>query len=166
MFLVFLGAARTRALHLTEKVRWVGPLLARITVGILFATTGWGKVHDLDRVTAFFTELGIPAPAFHAVLVSYVELIGGGLLVLGLGARLAAVPLVISMTVAILTAQASEIHGLSDLFGLVEWTYLTLLVWIALAGPGAVSLDWLLFGARKPTERRGVSDSRLAREPA
>jgi hypothetical protein len=35
------------------------------------------------------------------------------------------------------------------LFGLVEWTYLALLLWVALAGPGKASLDHLLRSKRR-----------------
>ena len=146
-------ALRERGLVLASKLEFVGPLVARFTLGVLFVSTGWGKVHSLDKVTAFFTELGIPAPAFQATLVSFVELIGGALLILGLASRLAALPLVVSMAVAILTAQREQVHGLPDLFGLVEWTYLALLLWVALAGPGKVSLDHVLFARSRGAGR-------------
>jgi putative oxidoreductase len=140
-----LAVLRTRALSFANRLDWLAPLVARITLGVLFVSTGWGKVHDLDKVTGFFTELGIPMPHLNAVMVSFVELVGGGLLVLGLAARFAALPLIASMAVAILTAQREQVHGLPDLFGLVEWTYLALLLWVALAGPGKVSVDhWLV----------------------
>lgn len=144
-------ALRARALDLTSKLDWAAPLVARITLGVLFVSTGWGKVHDLEKVASFFTELGIPMPHVNAVLVSFVELVGGGLLLLGLASRLSALPLVASMAVAILTAQRENVHGLPDLFGLVEWTYLALLLWIALAGPGKASLDHLLVTKKRRT---------------
>lgn len=142
-------ALRARALALTTRLDWVAPLVARITLGVLFISTGWGKVHDLDKVTGFFTELGIPAPHLNAVMVSFVELIGGSLLLIGLASRLAALPLMASMVVAILTAQRENVHGLPDLFGLVEWTYLALLLWVAFAGPGKASLDHLLTNRKR-----------------
>lgn len=148
---MLISIVRTRALELTTKLAWVAPLVARITLGVLFISTGWGKVHDLDKVTGFFTELGIPLPHLNAVMVSFVELIGGSLLLIGLGARLSALPLMASMAVAILTAQRENVHGLPDLFGLVEWTYLALLLWVALAGPGKASLDHLLVGKKRRT---------------
>src|SRR3954470_3287065 len=117
-----IAAVRARALDLTTKLDWVAPLVARITLGVLFVSTGWGKVHDLHKVTGFFSDLGIPMPHLNAVMVSFVELIGGGLLLLGLASRLAALPLMASMAVAILTAQRASVHGLPDLFGLVEWS--------------------------------------------
>jgi putative oxidoreductase len=138
-------------LRARERAEFVAPLLARVTLGVLFMSTGWGKVHSLDKVAAFFTELGIPAPGLQAAVVSWTELVGGALILMGVGSRLAAVPLAISMAVALLTAKASDIHGLGDLFGTVEFTYLVLLVWIALSGPGPIALDRLLAGKRRAT---------------
>jgi putative oxidoreductase len=149
-----LNTLAERGLSASRRLEWLAPLIGRITLGILFMSTGWGKVHSLDKVTAFFTELGIPAPGLNAHVVSFVELIGGTLLLVGLASRLAALPLIASMAVAILTAQREQIHGLPDLFGLVEWTYLALLAWVAVAGPGKVSLDHLL--SRRASPRAGA----------
>jgi putative oxidoreductase len=132
---------RVRVMETLERAQWLALLLGRLAVGLLFVSTGWGKVHNLDRVTHFFQELGIPAPGFHAVLVGYSELVCGALLVIGLASRLATVPLIISMVVAILTAKRADLHGLFDLVGFDEFTYLVVLVMIAILGPGAVSLD-------------------------
>src|SRR6185436_11178744 len=62
---------------ISKKLDWLGPLLARIAVGVVFAKTGWGKLHGLDDVTQFFTELGLPAPHFQAILVGTTEFVGG-----------------------------------------------------------------------------------------
>ena len=145
----FISNVRARALSTTQKLDWLGPLVARITLGVLFVSTGWGKVHSLAKVTAYFSELGIPFPGIQAPMVSFIELIGGALLVIGLASRIAALPLMGSMAVAILTAQRENVHGLPDLFGLVEWTYFALLLWVALAGPGKISLDHVLFGRNR-----------------
>jgi len=152
----FVSNARARALSMTQKLDWLAPLVARITLGVLFVSTGWGKVYSLPKVTAYFAELGIPFPGIQAPMVSFIELIGGALLVIGLASRIAAVPLMGSMAVAILTAQRENVHSLPDLFGLVEWTYLALLLWVALAGPGRISFDQLLFG-RNSTETKQTS---------
>jgi putative oxidoreductase len=139
-----LNELATRSLALVKRLESVALLIARLTVGVLFVSTGWGKVHNLAKVTAFFGELHIPAPAFNATLASFTELLCGALLVVGLASRLAALPLMVTMTVAILTAKLEEIHGLPDLFGEVEWTYLVLLLIIAVFGPGKASLDTLV----------------------
>jgi putative oxidoreductase len=135
---------RERALALLGRIQWLGPLLGRLAVGLLFMSTGWGKVHNLQKVTGFFQELGIPAPGLNAVVVGYSELICGTLLVVGLASRLATIPLVVSMVVAILTAKRADLHGLFDLVGFEEFTYLCVLLMIAIGGPGTVSLDHVL----------------------
>jgi putative oxidoreductase len=132
---------RTRILEQLGRLQWLAPLIGRLAVGLVFMSTGWGKVHNLEKVTHFFQELGIPAPGFHAVLVGYSELICGTLLVIGLAARLATIPLIVSMVVAILTAKRADLHGLFDLVGFDEFTYLCVLAMIAILGPGAVALD-------------------------
>jgi putative oxidoreductase len=151
-----------RTLGLVKKLDWVALLVARLTVGVLFVSTGWGKVHNLEKVTSFFAELGIPMPGLNATVASYTELVCGSLLVIGLASRLASLPLVVTMIVAIVTAKRAEVHGLADLFGLVEWTYIAILLVIAAMGPGAASADAVV--ARRlsagPTERE--NDSSLA----
>jgi putative oxidoreductase len=115
-----------------------------VSVGLVFVTTGWGKLQNLDRVIEFFRSLGIPAPELQAPFVAATELSCGLLLVLGLGTRFAAVPLAITMVVAIRTALWAELEGVIDLFGREEYLFIALLAWLAVAGAGAVSLDAIL----------------------
>jgi putative oxidoreductase len=147
--------ARLRARALTPLRRLEAPalLLGRLAVGLLFVSTGWGKVHDLAKVAAFFESLQIPAPGFNAVLVSYSELLCGAALVLDLCSRLATIPLSVSMIVALITAKHAQIHGVLDLVGQDEFTYLTLLIMIAVLGPGRIALDALI-ARRLDGERR------------
>jgi putative oxidoreductase len=145
-----LRRVRTDAHALARTLAPVAPLLARITLGAVFVSSGWGKLHNLEKVAGFFADLGIPAPASQALLVSGTELVGGALVLVGLGARLASLPLAVTMAVAIATAKRAELSGATDLFGLVEWTYLVLLAWVAIAGPGRFSLDALLDRPRAP----------------
>jgi len=128
----------------SQRLAGVAPLLARLTLGLTFAGSGLGKLEHLDKVTLFFTGLGLPFPHAQAVLVGSTELIGGTLLVVGLASRLASLPLIVTMLVAIATAKRADISTVGDLFGLVEWAYLVLLAWVALAGPGRFSLDGVL----------------------
>jgi putative oxidoreductase len=147
-----LKAVRHAALRALRAINWLPPLLARLTVGLVFALTGWGKVHHLAQVTGFFATLGIPEPAFVAGLVGYSELICGVLVLVGLLTRLAAIPLITTMIVALATAQAGEIHDLPSLFGLIEWSYLALLVYLGVMGPGAISIDALIAHAIERTK--------------
>ena len=130
-----------RGLDLARRASWLGPTLGRLTLGLVFIGTGWGKLHSLDKVTGFFMELGIPAPGLNALLAASAEFVCGALLLAGLLSRLAALPLIATMIVAILTAKRADLHGLGDLVGFEEWTYIVLAAWIALAGPGPLSLD-------------------------
>jgi putative oxidoreductase len=130
-----------RAIHLLHKIGWIGPLLVRLTVGLVFVTTGWGKLHSLENVTEFFASLNIPAPGIQAAFVSTVEFAGGVLLIVGLGTRIVSALLIGVMAVAIWTAKLPELHGVVELANTIELTYLVMFAWLVVAGPGAVSLD-------------------------
>jgi putative oxidoreductase len=77
------------------------------------------------------------------------------LILVGLFTRVAALPLMGTMIVAILTAQRENIHGLGDLVGLLEFAYFALFLWLAVAGPGSLSLDHVL--GRALARRRQAS---------
>jgi putative oxidoreductase len=95
-------------------------------------------------VVGFFRDLGIPWPEFQAPLVAGVELGCGILIAVGLATRLACVPLIITMVVAILTALREQIGSIVDLLALSEATYIAVMVWLVAVGPGAASFDALL----------------------
>ena len=46
-----LKALRKTLLALVDEIEWLGPLLVRITVGVVFMGTGWGKLHNLGGIT-------------------------------------------------------------------------------------------------------------------
>jgi putative oxidoreductase len=135
---------RTGLMARVKKLEPLAPLLARLTIGVVFMTTGWGKLHSLDKVTEFFTELHLPAPHFQAILVATTECVGGLFIILGLLTRLTALPLAITMVVAIISAKRGEIEGISSLLGLSEFMYLIVFLWLAIAGPGQLSIDRLI----------------------
>jgi putative oxidoreductase len=151
-----IAALRARLLAGVQRLAFLGPTLARLTVGLVFMHTGWGKLHDLEKVTDFFTDLHIPAPAFQARLVACTELIGGLAMLLGLGTRLVAIPLSITMVVAIATAKRGDIDGLVALVGFEEWSYLVFFVWLALAGAGPLSCDYLIARRLEAKKRAGA----------
>ena len=138
---------RPLVLGLASKFSWLPSILARVTLGWVFLLSGWGKLHALPDIVEYFRTLGIPAPEIQAPFASGTELVCGALLLAGLATRFAAVPLIVVMTVAILTARLGDLTSAAALFGFIEFTYIALLAWIAVAGPGPLSLDALL--ARK-----------------
>jgi putative oxidoreductase len=161
---------RTRAVALLERVSFLAPLLLRIAIGAEFIQTGLGKVQHVDKITAYFVELHIPMPAFNAVLVGWSELLCGTAILIGLLTRLATIPIIVSMLVAMMTAQKDKVFTL-DLFGLEEFHYLVMCVAIAILGPGRVALDhWLVgsmtTGASAEKGEKGAKDAKGAPVPA
>jgi len=137
---------RSLILRVAAALRWLPPTLTRLVIGWVFLQSGWGKLHSLEKVVAFFTQLGIPAPEFQAKLVACTELVCGALILVGLATRIATIPLMITMAVALMTALKSDIHGLSDLFGVSEFLYIALLAWLGVYGAGPLSLDRIIAG--------------------
>ena len=136
--------------NLASALTWLPPLVARISVGLVFIWSGWGKLHNLDRVIANFRDWGIPAPTIQAPFAATSELVFGALLLVGLFSRFAAIPLIIIMIVALKSvafdhAKAIEEGTFNYLFGLTEYLYIVILAWIAIYGPGAFSLDRIFF---------------------
>jgi putative oxidoreductase len=123
---------------------WLAPLFARITVGWVFLWSGWGKLHNLPQVTDNFIGWGVPLPHLLAPFVSGVEFFGGLFLLAGLLTRISAGALGVVMIVAIRSAKWADVDSLETLLGFDEFEYLALFLWLAIAGPGAVSVDhWL-----------------------
>jgi putative oxidoreductase len=139
------GRILERLQSLARRLEPIGPTLARLTVGLVFIGTGWGKLHRLPEISAWFAELHIPAPGLNARIASSTEFFGGILVLLGLGTRLAALPMAFTMVIAILTAKRADIDGLTTLVGFEEWSYLVMFLWLAVAGPGPLSLDRLVW---------------------
>ena len=127
-----------------ESYAFLGPLLVRLSVGAMFATTGWGKLQNLDRVIGYFSELGIPAPHLQAPFVATLEFVGGIALILGLATRVFGLGLAATMIVAVLTARLGDVDGVLSFLALEEVTYLAALVWLVCAGAGAASIDAIL----------------------
>jgi putative oxidoreductase len=142
--LTILETSLARARAFADKLAFLGPTLARLTVGLVFIGTGWAKLHSLGDVTDFFASLHIPAPGFNARLAAGTEFFGGILVLVGLATRFASLPLAFTMVVAILTAKRGDITGLTALVGFEEWSYLVFFIWLAVAGAGPLSLDRLV----------------------
>ncbi len=123
-------------------------LAVRLYWGWQFAQTGWGKLQHFPKVTTFFASLGIPAPAFSATAISWLELIGGIGLALGIGSRFWGLLLAGDMFVAYLTAGRQNLLSMfSDpgkFYGDDAYTFLFASTLILILGPGKLALDYLL----------------------
>jgi putative oxidoreductase len=86
----------------------IGPLLLRIYLAPIFIKAGYGKLASFDNTAAWFGNpdwgLGLPFPEFMAAMAGGTEFIGGWLILFGLATRLIAIPLMLTMVVAAVTA--------------------------------------------------------------
>ena len=142
--------AAVLALKIAAALAFLAPLLTRIVVGWAFYLTGSGKWAHFDNTVTFFTELGIPFPQANAAFVATLELVGGLCLILGLLTRLFATGLATTMVVALMTADKERFleswKTASDISptDISAFVFLLFLLWLALYGPGPVSLDKLV----------------------
>src|SRR5438270_8466011 len=128
-------------------------LLIRVYWGWLFLQSGIGKFGHIEKVVSFFTDLGIPAPTLNAYFNASLETVGGILLILGLASRLIAVPLVINMIVAYITADREALTSFfsepAKFFAADPFPFLLVSLLILIFGPGKLSLDTLIVARRK-----------------
>jgi putative oxidoreductase len=137
-----------------QHYEWIGILIARLSVGTLFALSGSGKLFVPSRRDAMLKTLrdaGIPAPAVNVVFVSSVEFLFGILLAMGfltpLGCLMLSGVMVVALGTSILPRiKAPSLAGwLGAVLYVPEVLYLIILVWLLLSGPGWFSLDYLIW---------------------
>jgi putative oxidoreductase len=123
-------------------------LFVRVYWGVQLAQNGWGKLHNLERVTQFFSSLGLPAPGFTATFVATFEFLAGMLLVVGLCSRLVALMLTVDMLMAYITADREALSSfISDpgkFYVADPYTFLFAALLILIFGPGKIALDTYL----------------------
>lgn len=118
-------------------------LVLRIVAGIVFFMHGWQKLVD-DGISATqqgFDGMGAPLPDITAVIVTFVELVGGTMLIAGALTRIVAILLVIDMVSAMVIVHIE--NGIFVTNGGYELVFLLAGISLALgiAGPGAYSAD-------------------------
>jgi len=133
-------------------------VLIRLVVGWIFLSEGIQKFLFPDaQGVGRFIKIGIPAPEFFAPFVGVVEIVGGTLLIAGLLTRLAAIPLIIDMLVAIKTTKIPILIK-SGFWAMahearVDFAMLFSCLFLLIVGAGAWSFDSYL--SRK---KNGKSD--------
>jgi len=87
-------------------------IIIRLLVGWVFLSEGIQKFLFSDALgVGRFTRIGIPAPEIMAPFVGVVEILCGSLILAGLLVRLACVPLLASMSVAVLSTKIPILLG-------------------------------------------------------
>ncbi len=86
-------------------------VLVRLLVGGVFLTEGIQKfLFPAALGAGRFVKIGIPYPQLSAPFVGVVEIVCGAMIVVGLLTRLAAIPLLADIGVAILTTKVPMLH--------------------------------------------------------
>jgi uncharacterized membrane protein YphA (DoxX/SURF4 family) len=133
-------------------------VLIRILVGWVFLSEGIQKfLFPAALGVGRFAKIGIPSPHFSAPFVGGVEIVCGALVLMGLLTRLAAVPLLIDILVALTTTKImllgkngvwSTLHEAR-----VDVSMLLGLIFLLMVGGGALSLDAKLDSRRMDGSR-------------
>lgn len=134
--------------------------LIRLAVGLIFFTQGLLKFLDPNMGVNRFTRIGFPHPGFTAHFVGTFELMCGFLVLAGLVTRVAAVPLLIVICTAIATTKIPELSRPNQGFWFMvsdartDFSMLTSLLFLLVAGAGAWSLDARLRPPDAPLSRK------------
>ena len=144
-------------------------ILVRLMVGGVFLAEGIQKFLYADALGAGrFAKIGIPSPEVMGPFVGAVEIVCGGLVLLGLFTRLAAIPLSINISVAILSTKVPILLGHGywlfslpkvsnyGFWGMVHEARTDFSMWLGLVfllivGAGSLSLDAII--VRKNSSR-------------
>lgn len=145
-------------------------IFVRLSLAGVFIPEGLQKLTHADELGAGrFAKIGIPSPELFGPLVGWVELIAGILLLVGYASRLAAVPIIVVMIVAIISTKIPILLGrewwifsLRDLdrYGFLSFTHETRTDWamlmgaffMLLSGSGRWSLDQGFWQDRSPKQ--------------
>jgi putative oxidoreductase len=123
-------------------------LFVRFYWGWQLVESGWGKLHNLDKVTEFFTSLGLPMPGPTAMFISSLEFFGGILLALGLFSRVISLMLTVNLITAYITADREALFSVfSDpdkFMAAAPFIFLFVSLIVLIFGPGKIAVDTLL----------------------
>ncbi len=142
-----------------QLARDLALLVARLGLGVILIAHGWQKLSDqgLAGTAAGFGQMGVPLPTVSAYYATFVELVGGVALILGLALPLVGLLVALDMAGALVL-----VHLPNGLFASEGGFELVLAIGvgavaIAAAGSGRFGLDHYLLRRSKIGERQSVS---------
>ena len=134
-------------------------ILIRLMVGAVFLSEGIQKfLFPALRGAGRFEKIGLPSPDFLGTFVGAFEIACGVLILIGLLTRLASIPTLIIMLVAIVTTKSQVL--LNEGFWIMlhgsrtDWAMLLGSLFLIIKGSGQFSMDWLIL-KRENAEIRG-----------
>jgi putative oxidoreductase len=127
-------------------------ILIRFIVGAVFLTEGIQKFLFPDALgVGRFIKIGIIFPHFSAPFVGVVEIVAGGLLIIGLLTRIGALLLLIDISVAIITTKIPMLHNSFWTFSHESRVDLCMFfgtIFFLIKGGGYWSFDYLFYRKR------------------
>lgn len=118
-----------RLLDKTRALDFLAPLALRLFLAPIFILAGSNKLSNVENVAMWFDSLGMPAPHLMVYLAGLTELLGGIALLIGFAVRWFALPLMITMVVAALSAHwDSGWHVLPEQELTMPWEWRTDLI--------------------------------------
>jgi putative oxidoreductase len=132
--------------HVTDFLKPLSLLFARLIVAYGFYTPAMNKFNDIEGVAEWFGSIGIPFPLLNTYMAASTEILGVVLLTLGLFTRAISLPLIIVMIVAIVTVHLPNGFSAEDNGFEIPLYYMLFLFIFVSNGAGKFSLDRLLFG--------------------
>ena len=125
-------------------------IIIRLMVGAVFLSEGIQKFLFADKLGAGrFAKIGLPNPEFLGTFVGSFEIISGILILIGLLTRLAAIPTLIIMLVAISVTKAQLFidNGFWSMLhdSRTDWAMLLGSIFLIIKGGGNWSVDRKLF---------------------
>ncbi len=115
-------------------------LIVRLCFGILMMNHGYQKLLHFSEMKKDFINFLGAGPAMSLSLVIFAEFFCSLFLIIGLFTRLACIPLIITMCVAVFKVHNMEFFGKGEMASLYLGTYLLLLF----VGAGKVSVDSMI----------------------
>ncbi len=132
---------------------WSLPLLfMRLVLAYGFYHAAKMKWADINAIIAWFREAKFPLPVVSAYLVAFCEGAGALLLLIGLLTRIATIPLMIIMLVAIFAVHWPNGFEAGKNGFEIPLYYLIMLFALFIMGPGSISVDHML-NKNKKTRR-------------
>jgi len=129
-------------------------ILIRLMVGSVFLSEGIQKfLFPAIRGAGRFEKIGLPSPEFLGAFVGTFEIVCGALILIGLLTRLASIPTLIIMLVAIATTK-SEVFINDGFWAMMhgsrtDWAMLMGSLFLIIKGSGQFSVDWYIEKMKK-----------------
>lgn len=133
-----------KGVHTAGKLKDIPLLMIRLVLAYGFYVPAKMKWSDINSIIDWFRSMGMPAPALNAYLAASTEAAGVVLLVLGLGTRIIAVPLMVVMLVAIKTVHWGNGFEAGNNGYEIPLYYLIMLSVLFVYGPGRLSVDGVI----------------------